>query len=213
MSVSVLIAPDLVLSAPLEARWLGRLTPARRAELERWPDRRARQRSLLGSRLLAEGIRRLGYPATALASLRYSPRGRPTLDVPIDFSLSHCDGRVVCALSTRGPVGVDVEALGPLRAEAFRLYLNAAERAWAGASARRFYAVWTRKEAVAKAAGTSGLSALPRIDTSQHERGARFEGRIWPTAAVPVGPGHVAHLALAEAPDDLAFEHLDPAVL
>ena len=213
MPVSVLISPDVVPSPAREAEWLGRLPSARRAVVCRWPDGRARQRSLLASRLLAEGLRDLGYPAGALASLRHSAQGRPALDLPVDFSLSHCDGRVVCALSTRGPIGVDVESVGPLRADAFPHYLNATERAWAGRSARRFYSVWTRKEAVAKAAGTPGLSALPRIDTAGRERGARFEGRLWHTPAVPVGPGHVAHLAVAEAPDDLRFECLDPAVL
>ena len=213
MHVSVLITHDVVLSPAREAEWLGRLPPARRAAVCRWPDGRARQRSLLASRLLGEGLRYLGYPAAALASLRHSAPGRPTLDLPVDVSLSHCDGRIVCALSTRGPVGVDVESVGPLRAEAFPLYLNATERAWAGRSARRFYSVWTRKEAVAKAAGTAGLSALPRIDTAGRVQGARFEGRLWHTAAVPVGPGHVAHLALAETPADLVFERLDPAVL
>jgi 4'-phosphopantetheinyl transferase len=213
MSVSVLISPDVVPPPALEAHWLGQLPAARRAELARWPDGRARQRSLLAGRLLAAGLRRLGHPAAALATLRRSAQGRPSLDLPVDFSLSHCEGRVVCALSTGGPVGVDVEALGPLRAAAFPLYLNADERAWAGRSARRFYAIWTRKEAVAKAAGSSGLAALPRIDTSRHAGGACFEGRLWHTPAVPVGPGHVAHLALADAPAGLAFEQLDPAVL
>ena len=213
MPVSVLIAPDFPLTPAREAQWLRRLPPARRAELARWPDVRARQRSLIASRLLASGLRRLGHPEAALGSLRHSAQGRPTLDLPIDVSLSHCDGRVVCALSTRGPVGVDVEPLGALRAGAFALYLNAAERAWAGDSPRRFYSVWTRKEAVAKAAGTAGLPALPRIDTSQDEQGARFEGRLWHTPAVPVGPGHVAHLALAEPAAGLAIEHLEPAVL
>ena len=118
MPVSVLIAPDVPLAPAQEAQWLQRLPPARRAELGRWPDGRARQRSLIASRLLASGLRRLGHPETALGSLRHSAQGRPMLDLPIDVSLSHCDGRVVCALSTRGPVGVDVEPLGPLRAEA-----------------------------------------------------------------------------------------------
>ena len=39
-----------------------------------------------------------------------------------------------CASRPRGPVGVDVEALGALQASDFTLYLNAAERAWAGRS-------------------------------------------------------------------------------
>jgi 4'-phosphopantetheinyl transferase len=123
---------------------------------------------------------------------------RPTIDLPVDFSVSHCDGRVLCALSTDGPVGVDVEAVGHLQAKDFPLYLSAAERDWAGQSARHFYSVWTRKEAVVKAAGTAGLAAVRGVDTLAGAQRAAFDGQTWHTAEVPVGRGHVAHLALRD---------------
>ncbi|MDL2336803.1 MAG: 4'-phosphopantetheinyl transferase superfamily protein [Pseudomonadota bacterium] len=208
MSVSVLITSEFVITPTLEAEWLDRLPPLRRTEISRWRDDRARQRSLLGSRLLAEGLHRLGYSAAALTSLRYPPQSRPTLDLPVNFSLSHCDGRIVCALSTRGPIGIDVEGLGGLTAGEFRLYLSAAERAWAGRSARRFYSVWTRKEAVAKAAGSRGLRDAARVDTTLTDQRAALEGRLWHTPTVPVGRGYVAHLALADEPCDVTFEHI-----
>ncbi len=213
MSVSVLVTSDFVPAPAIEAGWLARLPAARRDELGRWPDTRARQRSLLGSRLLAEGLRRLGYPASVLSSLRYAPRSKPTLDVPVDFSVSHCEGRVVCALSTRGPVGIDVERLGQLQAGEFQLYLSAAERAWAGRSARRFYALWTRKEAVAKAAGRQGLRDVARVDTLPSRHDAAFEGRLWRTPAVAVGRHHVAHLALADGASDVTVSRLGPRAL
>lgn len=208
MPVSVLITSEFVLSPVLEAEWLARLPPQRRTEIGRWPDAGARRRSLLGSRLLAEGLRRLGHPADVLATLRYPAQCRPTLAAPVDFSLSHCDGRIVCALSTSGPVGIDVEALGPLTAADFRLYLSAAERAWAGGSARRFYSVWTRKEAVAKAAGSRGLRDVARVDTRASAQHAALEGRLWRTPAVPVGRGHIAHLALADEACAVSVLHL-----
>ena len=197
-SVSVLVSAELELSASLESEWLRLLPPERRAQIGRWPERRDRQRSLVASRLLAHGLHRLGYPpAKALSSLRYPPRSRPTLDLPVHFSLAHCDGRVVCALSTDVLVGVDVEAFGALTADEFSLYLSAAERAWAGRSARRFYSVWTRKEAVAKAAG-SGLPALPRVDTMHGVGVAALAGRLWRTAPIALGRRHVGHVALAD---------------
>jgi 4'-phosphopantetheinyl transferase len=133
--------------------------------------------------------------------------------VPVDFSLSHCDGQVVCALSTRGPVGIDVERLGCLTAGDFRLYLNQGERAWAGQSAWRFYSVWTRKEAVAKAASSRGLRDVANVDTRASAPRAALAGRLWRTPEVPVGPEHVAHLALADEPDELTFEYLDRQAL
>jgi phosphopantetheinyl transferase len=145
MPVSVLVTSESELSPSQEAEWLSDLPPARRARIGSWTLRRDRHRSLLASRLLLEHLRRLGHPRNALATLRYPQRGRPTLELPLAFSLSHCDGRIAAAVSTEGPVGIDVEKIEPLQAGDFELYLNAAERRWAGASARRFCMIWTRK--------------------------------------------------------------------
>ena len=213
MSVSVLVTSELELSPSLESEWLNDLPPARRAQIGRWPERRDRRRSLLASRLLLAQLRRLGHPASALSTLRYPPRSRPTLDLPLHWSLSHCAGRIVAAVSTGGPVGVDVEALADLQACDFALYLNAAERAWAGRSPRRFYALWTRKEAVAKAAGTNGLPSLPAVDTTAGPRRAAFAGRIWRTAPLALGAGHVGHVATADLDVAVTFEHLPAEAL
>lgn len=201
--ILVLIASEFALAPALEARWLRDLPASRQADMARWPDGAARHRSLLGTRLLRAGLRRFGLRAS-LASLRHGAAGRPRLDLALDFSLSHCEGRVLCALSRSGPVGVDVEAIGSLVAADFPTYLNASERAWAGEDPRRFYSIWTRKEAVVKASGQRGLAELRQVDTRGAEAGAAFAGVPWQTAAIPVGIGHMAHLACAAGRESLA---------
>lgn len=200
MSVTVLITSEFVPTPWLVAEWLLCLPGSRRAEISRWSDERERHRSLLGTRLLAMGLRALGYAEAALATLQHHPRSRPTLDAPIDFSLSHADGLIACALSTEGPVGIDVEKVASFKADDFRLYLDEAERVWAGRSALRFLEVWTRKEAVAKAADSRGLRDVPRIHVDAAAQCARFAGRAWQTRRVPVGRAHVASLALGHEP-------------
>lgn len=195
MTHLVQIAMETPLPAPLEAAWLRALPDARRRELMDWPDAPARHRSLIGRRLLLRGLKHFGFPANALANLRYAGHGKPALDLPVEFSLSHCAGRVLCALSTAGPVGVDVEPIGELTAAEFRNYLSDEERAWAGEDPRRFCVLWTRKEAIVKAAGTQGLAAMHevRIDRDQ----ATHAGNRWHTAPIDVGRGHCAHVATA----------------
>lgn len=212
MTVSVLVTSEFELSPSIEAQWLACLPPARRAQISGWPDARARHRSLIGSRLLAQGLHRLGFAGDVLATLRYPAQCRPALALAVDFSLSHCEGRIVCALSTQGAVGIDVEVIDSLRAQDFRLYVSAAERAWAGRSAPRFYAVWTRKEAVVKAASERGLRDVARVDTAHGAQLAAFEGRLWHTVRVPVGRHHVAHLALATLPQALTIHRVTRAV-
>lgn len=196
MTLLFLTLDEIPVPPAREAAWLEELPAARRMQLQSWPDVRARHRSLLGSRLLREGLQRLGLAADAMVGLRYPALAKPTLDLPLDFSLAHCEGRILCALSTAGPVGVDVEPLGSLRAAGFKLYLSAAERAWAGEDAQRFYELWTRKEAVAKAAGTGGLRRMGEFEMVGNR--ADHAGLRWYTVPLEVGSGYVAQLARLE---------------
>lgn len=207
MPVHVFICAEFAPSTALEAAWLACLPAERRAALVRSTPV-ARHRSLLATQLLAAALEQAGHPRAALAALQQPPRGRPTLALPVHFSLAHCDGRIVCALSTGGPVGVDVEALAGVRAEDFARYLSEDERAWAGRSSRRFYSIWTRKEAVVKAAGSRGLAAVPEVRTVPGGRDAAFENRPWQTLPLPVGRRHVGHLARLDAGEAVRVRRL-----
>lgn len=193
--IRVLATAEYELPATIESLWLNALPMQRRASIASWPDRRDRQRSLIASRLLSLGLGQLGLDAS-LASLRQLPRAKPTLDLPVDFSVSHCRGRIACAVSTAGPVGIDVEVIDTaITAGGFALYLDRAERDWAGDDARRFALLWTRKEAVAKAAGRAGMADLPAVHLVPDAATAQLQGEDWSTCELRVGRRHVAHLA------------------
>lgn len=177
--ISVLFAGDAALSTELEAAWMRDLPAARRSRIEAMPDPSDRHRSLIASRLLAHGCREFGVDTQA----------------PVPSSASHCPGRVVCAVSGTTPVGVDVEPVDASAPGRTSLYLNAAERAMAGDDPRALLWLWTRKEAVAKAAGRRGLRSLPLIDVRTDT--VDCAGRSWRLVALDLGPGFVAHLACA----------------
>lgn len=195
MSLTVLALQESVLPHAPEPRWLSELPPARRAELHRWPESEARRQSLWGSRLLREGLQRLGFRAESLARLEYSAQGKPSLPLPLHFSLSHCPGLILCALSTTGPVGVDAEPLESACALPTRLYFSPSERAQAGDDPQRILRLWTRKEAIVKAGGSLGLRQMHEFEIS--ESGTPFAGAVWHTADLEVGPAFVAQLALS----------------
>lgn len=147
------------------------LTPAERA-------RAARLRAPAGARFAAAraALRRIlaavtGGPARTL-DLRTDPRGRPYLPGGPAFNASHSAGHLLCAVTARGRVGVDVEAArgvagatrlaGGLFGEAFG---GGLENLPPGARDGAFLRAWTRAEALLKAAGSgwSGAPPLPDV--------------------------------------------------
>ncbi len=112
--------------------------------------------------------------------------GKPAIEsdqtlLPIEFSLSHCRTRVVVAIGTTGPLGIDVEPWDTDLPDAWRVareVFTPRERDWLAQGGavdspgqrRRFFALWTAKEAWLKALGTGLSFPLERLE-AQPEAG------------------------------------------
>ena len=114
------------------------------------------------------GLRKLLAAVTAVAAgeLQFSsgafgkPALAPSVDTCVKFNLSHSGAWAMAALSTTGEIGVDVELhreCDQSQAIAHRHFTpNEASAFAAGDHRRRFFDLWTGKEAVIKLLG-SGL--------------------------------------------------------
>ncbi|MCC2658524.1 MAG: 4-phosphopantetheinyl transferase [Panacagrimonas sp.] len=193
--ISVLFAGDDALEPALEAAWLDDLSADRRARLESMPDPADRRRSLIAGRLLLRGTQDLALPVHAATHV----------------STAHCAGRVVCAVSRDTPLGVDVEPLDANPPGRTDLYVNADERTFAGDDPQRLLWLWTRKEAVAKAASRRGLRLLGQIDVRSDRTDC--EGRSWLLRPLDLGPGFVAHLACVAPPPPIVIRAHSPESL
>jgi len=107
------------------------------------------------------------------------PSGKPRLaDQSLHFSLSHCPGMAICAVSRQRPVGADVEKIRPelVDDQVAEQVFCAEERSWVAGSAERFFRLWVVKEAVFKAAGTvwdeswRDRSVLPELASLNQRR-------------------------------------------
>lgn len=154
--------------------------------------------------LAAHGALRLilaGYLARDPVSMRLSAneRGKPFLEdmdstADLRFNLSHSGALALVAVARGRQVGVDVEQLRPmpdLDGVADRI-CTAAERSALAALAgphreSAFFALWTRKEAFAKATG-EGIEAIARgLDLDEQDR--------WTLVEVTDLPGYAACVA------------------
>jgi 4'-phosphopantetheinyl transferase len=128
-----------------------------------------------------------GAPAAALVFDRTcrcgEQHGKPVLPGGPGFSLTHAGDLVGVAVHPGGPVGLDVEQVRELT-DLAAMAAHACSPRENAPDAEAFFTLWTRKEALLKAAGT-GLSA--------------------PMSAITLGPSGVLDWAGEDAPADPAW--------
>jgi len=142
------------------------LSPSERRRAERFFFERHRRRYIVARAHLRKLLgARLGVAPDAVA-LVYGKNGKPRLaDERLRFSVSHCGDVALFAFSRKGDVGVDIEAMRPIRSvDSIAAHILSRRELRAYAAARdkvlAFLRFWTRKEALAKGLG-DGLSVAP----------------------------------------------------
>lgn len=137
------------------------LSPSRKRHIDAFSNAAARRSSLAGELLL----RKLLAEEGVLAVPERLPGGQPAVPGnPVFVSISHCDDRVVCAVS-KTPVGIDIEKVRPIRPGMAERVCTPEELRYvrAGEEEMRFFEIWTAKEAYFKMKGT-GITSLQAIN-------------------------------------------------
>ena len=92
------------------------------------------------------------------------PQGKPFLKDGPFFNISHSHNKIVIALSFHEPLGVDIEYIHPSNKgkpniqKLMKRYFTKSEQESVGDSFKKFYELWTKKEAFVKLLGRSVLS-------------------------------------------------------
>lgn len=149
------------------------LSDSRKEHIDRLRQPEDKARSL-AAELLVQKLLREKYAITD-AVLHRKTNGQPYLSgCDLHVSISHCDGTVACAIS-REPVGIDVERIRPINLNICRHVCTEEEKAYVGTDGsegqtcrdpdilRRFFEVWTAKEAYFKKCGT-GITDLKSVN-------------------------------------------------
>lgn len=157
------------------------LTPSRKEHIQRLRQPEDQRRSL-AAELLARQLLQERYGITG-AQLHRRENGRPYLEgCDLFISLAHSAQKVACALSA-SPVGIDVEQIRPVDLKLCRHVCVEQELAYILAEyrqeqdrqcrdpevLRRFFEVWTAKEAYFKKQGT-GITDLRSVNILQQPR-------------------------------------------
>lgn len=158
-----------------------RLSPSRKEHIDRLR-RDADKRRSLAAQLLIEQLLFDHYGLTDIP-LHREAGGRPYLTgCPLYVSISHSDELVACAISSES-VGIDIERIRPTRRNLFQKVCVDEELAYVQPgpealctdpeSLRRFFEIWTAKEAYFKKRGT-GITDLKSVNVLTLPRQTHF---------------------------------------
>lgn len=177
----------------------------------RWEDAHA---ALLGKLLLLVALHTTGSTAT-LEELLYTPHDKPYFPAGPNFNISHSGNRAVCALSTTGRVGVDIELIKPLSFDDFQTQFTPNE--WQAIRSApdpiaAFYRFWTAKESLIKADGRGLGIPLLELDVTEY-RPIPLDGASWTFQPLSFFPGYAAHLTTEEPNPEIRFREFPPATV
>ncbi len=133
--------------------------------------------ALLCRKMLAE----YGGPAYEELHFSVGKFGKPYLNPDIGpyFSISHTEGCVLCTVSSSGETGADVEKIRNAPFDIMDSVFHRDETMYITEGCetekeRRFFQIWTRKEAVLKQAGTGFSDNAPDFNTLAEEYAGRL---------------------------------------
>lgn len=157
------------------------LSPSRKAHIDSLRSKDAQLRSLTATLLVQRLLQE--HDCMESAVLCRNAQGQPFLSCEdLYVSISHCDHMVACAIS-EAPVGIDIQRIRPIDLKLCRHVCQEEEAAYvlgnyadpsgglcqAPDVLRRFFEIWTAKEAYFKKAGT-GITNLRSVNVLQLPR-------------------------------------------
>ncbi len=169
---------DTMLQASLE-QIIAQLPDNMQDRASRYKSKRTALNFLQGRKLLAHGLEYLGRQVD-LSSMTYLPSGKPIIE-GVEFNISHSHNIAVCAFSSHGAIGVDIEYFSELHVP--HLKQNFTEDEWDAIQTdtsypELFFKLWTRKESIIKASGST-LADLHKVHLNSLDSHVQLQGQVW----------------------------------
>jgi 4'-phosphopantetheinyl transferase len=163
---------------------------------------------VVGRYLLKMGLSHFGYE-NHLEKITYKKSGKPEHE-NIFFNISHSENMVVCALSSQGKIGIDIENKKNVILENFESWFT--ENEWlqiinSEFPQNKFYWYWTRKESILKAMGVN-LSYLMKIQLDSTRDFFLANEQKWYLKDLDFGTEYSGSLCTTEVIDNINIEEV-----
>ena len=190
-------------------QWLSALSSQKQASIQRLLHYRNRVTSLAGLRLLRLCAQDESISNFKLSDVLYPDTGKPfwkNNNDYFDFNISHSGNLIVIASSATLKVGVDVEQIRSLKSLSFQRIMSADELADIEQTPVLFFDLWSKKEAVVKAADTVGLARMSDVSLKQNM--AVLDEEQWFLKSINLDDQYAVNMATSKAVDELIVKQI-----
>ena len=190
-------------------KWLSELSQQKRSSIQRLIHYRDRITSLAGLRLLSLCAQDEGIRDFKLSDVEYPQPGKPfwkNNNDSFDFNISHSGNFILITASTTLKVGVDVEEIRQLKRLSFKTIMSADELTEIQQTPVIFFELWSKKEAVVKAANTVGLARMSDVSLKQDM--AALDEQQWFLKSINLDSQYAINMATSKAVDELIVKQI-----
>ncbi len=164
---------------------------------------------MAGLRLLRLCAQDEGIRDFKLSDVRYPDTGKPfwkNNNDYFDFNISHSGNLIVIVASAALKVGVDVEQIRHLKRLSFKRIMSAEELAEIQQTPVLFFDLWSKKEAVVKAADTVGLARMSDVSLKQNM--AALDEEQWYLKSINLDDQYAINMATSKMVDELIIKQI-----
>ena len=165
--------------------------------------------SLSGLRLLNMCAQDEGIKNFKLSDVQYPETGKPfwkNNNEFYDFNISHSGNFILITASTTLRVGVDVEKIRQLKRLGFKMVMSQNELEKIQQTPVLFFDLWSKKEAVVKAANTVGLARMSNVKLKQDV--ATLDEETWCLKRIDLDDQYAINMATSEPVEKLIVKQL-----
>lgn len=164
-------------------KWFTLITDEKKERINKMRFEDDKKRSVVGEMLIKKAVSHITGVSSEEISLRTTSNGKPYIeDSDIHFNISHCQDWVVCAIHNK-PIGVDIEKIRPINLKIAKRFFTAEEQNYVFSRIpkeedfdktadsdmlKRFFEVWTGKEAYLKYKGTGITDSLNTLSVNEN---------------------------------------------
>lgn len=211
MSVAILyykVSQERISSAKLSeqiADWIEELPVQKQQQVKKIRQQNDQVLSLAGLQLLKLGVTEFSNLPFALSQLKFPKQAKPFFDSNIDFNISHSGNIVCCVISDSIKVGIDIELQREVKPATLKKFLIETPRADTNDntenSKRDFFELWTKNEAIIKAANFGSIYNMHNINHEPH--GGHYQNHFWYSYSIDIvsaddNKEYTCHIACSE---------------